>query len=83
MNAGAATCLDECFTCKFPEDIVCAAQHITALELYTIVVAVKFWAPKLYQRKFIVSCDSAQFWFFKSFLYAMLFMSTMVYSCGV
>ena len=58
MNAGGATCLDECFTCKFPEDIVRAAQHITALELYTIVVAVRFWAPKLYQRKFIVSCDN-------------------------
>ena len=54
MNAGGATCLDECFTCEFPDDIVRTAQHITALELYTIVVAVKFWAPKLRQRKFIV-----------------------------
>ena len=39
-------------------DIVRSAQHINALELYTIVVAVKFWAPKLHLRKFIVSCDN-------------------------
>ena len=58
MNAGGATCLDECFTCEFPDDIARTAQHITASELYTIVVAVKFWAPKLRQRKFIVSCDN-------------------------
>ena len=32
-----------------------SAGHITALELYTIVVAVKFWAPKLSHRKFLVS----------------------------
>lgn len=58
LHAGGATCLNECFTCEFPEDIVCSAQHITALELCTIVVAVKFWAPKLHQRKFLVSCDN-------------------------
>ena len=58
MNAGGATCRDECFTCEFPDDIVRTAQHITALELYTIVVAVEFWAPKLRQRKFVVSCDN-------------------------
>ena len=58
LHAGGATCLNECFTCEFSEDIVHSAQHITALELYTIVVAVKFWATKLHQRKFIVSCDN-------------------------
>lgn len=58
LDADGVTCRNECFTCEFPEDIVRSAQHVTALELYTIVVAVKFWAPKLHQRKFIVSCDN-------------------------
>ena len=35
-----------------------SAGHITALELYTIAVAVKFWASKLSHRKFLVSCDN-------------------------
>ena len=58
LHAGGATCLNECFTCEFPVDIVRSAEHITALELYTIVVAVKFWASKLSHRKFLVSCDN-------------------------
>lgn len=58
LQAGGATCLDECFTCEFPEEIMRSAQHITALELYTIVIAVKLWAPQLRQRKFIVSCGN-------------------------
>ena len=44
--------------CEYPEDIVRSAGHITALELYTIVVAVKFWASKLSHRKFLVACDN-------------------------
>ena len=58
MTAGRATCLDECFTCEFPDDIVRTAQHITALELFTIMVTVRFWASKLHKRQFIVSCDN-------------------------
>ena len=27
------------------ENIVCAAKEITGLELYTVMVAVNFWAP--------------------------------------
>ena len=42
MTAGGATCLDECFTWEFPDDIVRTTEHITALELFTIVVTVKF-----------------------------------------
>ena len=30
---------------EFSEDIVCGARHITGLELYTVIVAVNFWAP--------------------------------------
>ena len=57
LHGAGATCLDECFTVEFPEDIMRAAKHITGLELYTVVLAVNFWAPKLRGRKFIVSCD--------------------------
>lgn len=32
--------------------------HISALELFTIVVAVKFWAPVLQHQRFIISCDN-------------------------
>lgn len=42
MTAGGATCLDECFTWEFPDDIVRTTEHITTLELFTIVVTVKF-----------------------------------------
>ena len=30
---------------KFSEEIVCAAKDIPGLELYTVIVAVNFWAP--------------------------------------
>lgn len=58
LHAGGVTCFNECFTCEFPEDIIRSAQHITALELYTIVVAVKCSASKLHHCKFIVSCNN-------------------------
>ena len=84
MTAGGATCLDECLTCDFPDNIVRTAQHITALELFTIVVAVRFWVSKLHRRKFIASCDNevaGQLGFFERSFHATLFTSTMVYSC--
>ena len=58
LTGGGAICLDECFHFQFPPDILTGASHISSLELYTIVVAVQFWAPKLRHRKFIVSCDN-------------------------
>ena len=58
LTGGGAICLDECFRFQFPPDILTGASHISSLELYTIVVAVQFWAPKLRHRKFIVSCDN-------------------------
>ena len=73
LHARGATCLNECFTCEFPEDIVRSAGYITALEPYTIVVAVKFWASKLSHRKFLVSCEGS--------LHATLFTGTIVHSC--
>lgn len=29
LHAGGATCLNECFKCEFPKDIVRSAEHIT------------------------------------------------------
>ena len=58
LTGGGAICLDECFHFQFSPDILTSASHISSLELYTIVVAVQFWAPKLRHRKFIVSCDN-------------------------
>ncbi|XP_073248534.1 uncharacterized protein [Porites lutea] len=32
--------------------------HISALELFTVIVAVKFWATALQHQRFLVSCDN-------------------------
>ena len=58
LTGVGAICFDECFHFHFHSDILTSASHISSLELYTIVVAVQFWAPKLRYRKFIVSCDN-------------------------
>ena len=58
LTGGGAICLDECFHFQFSSDILRRASHISSLELYTIVVAVRLWATKLRHRKFIVSCDN-------------------------
>ena len=57
LTGDGAICLDECFHFQFSLDILTSASHISSLELYSIVVAVQFWVPKLCHRKFIVSCD--------------------------
>ena len=58
LTGVAAICLDERFHFQFSPDILTSASHILSLELYTIVVAVQLWAPKLRHRKFIVSCHN-------------------------
>ena len=58
LTDSGAICLDVCFHFQFSRDILTSASHISSLELYTIVVAVQLWAPKLRHRKFIVSCDN-------------------------
>lgn len=58
MVRGGATCLDKCITFAFPDPVISVATHISALELFTIVVAVKFWAPVLQHQRFIISCDN-------------------------
>ena len=51
LTGGGAICLDECFHFQFSPDILTGASHISSLELYTIVVAVQFWAPNTRSRK--------------------------------
>ena len=57
-SGGGATCLDKCITFAFRDPVISVATHISALELFTIVVAVKFWAPVLQHQRFIISCDN-------------------------
>lgn len=49
-----ATSLDRCITFAFPDFVLSAAAHISALELLTIVVAVKFWAPVFQYQRFLM-----------------------------
>ena len=58
LTEDGAICLDERFHFQFSSDILTSASHISSLKLYTIVVAVQFWAPKLRHQKFIMSCDN-------------------------
>ena len=58
LTGGGATCQDQCFSLVFPLNIVKEAVHITALELFVVVVAVRVWAPLLAHHRFIVSCDN-------------------------
>ena len=58
LTRGGATFLDKCLTFPFPDFFLHAASHISALELFTVIVAVKFWPTALQHQRFLVSCDS-------------------------
>ena len=58
LSGGGATCQDQCFSVVFPPNILQEATHITALELFVVVVAIRAWAPLLPHHRFIVSCDN-------------------------
>ena len=58
MIRGRVTCLDKSITFAFPDFVLSAATHISALELFTIIVAVKIWVPILQHQQFIISCDN-------------------------
>ena len=47
LTGGGTTCLDKCLTFPFPDFVLHAASHISALELFTVIVAVKLWATAL------------------------------------
>jgi len=59
LQGGGATCQTECISFAFPDCISMLSLHINALELFTIVVALKHWAPQLQGRKFTVACDNS------------------------
>lgn len=58
FNRGGATCQDQCCSVVFPPNIVQEAAHITALELFVVVVTIRAWAPLLAHHYFIVSCEN-------------------------
>ena len=47
------------FHCEFPSFIRSQNLHINALELLTIVVAVKMWGFALIGKKVVVNCDNS------------------------
>ena len=59
LQGGGATSQMECISFVFPDCISMSSLHINALELFTIVVTLKHWAPQLQGRKFIVACDNS------------------------
>ena len=58
LHRGGVTCSNECVSFDFPSHIENLALHITTLELFVLVIAVKIWAPKLAGTKFQISCDN-------------------------
>ena len=48
----------ECFSTRFPEHIMAQQLHINALELLTIVVAIKTWSKSWKGKRIQVFCDN-------------------------
>ena len=47
LTACGAVCFRECFHREFPDFILTQDPHINELELLTIIISIKLWAPKL------------------------------------
>ena len=47
LSGCGAVCFGECFHREFPDFILTQDQHINELELLTVVISIKLWAPKL------------------------------------
>jgi len=58
LQGGGATCLNQCLSFDLPPDIINDAGHISALELFVVVVAARTWSSVLAHRRVIVSCDN-------------------------
>lgn len=58
LTGGGATCLEQSCHFELPLHIRQAAQHISALELFVVVVAVRLWAALLTHHKVLISCDN-------------------------
>lgn len=59
LHGGSAVCHTECISFVFPDCISPSTLHINVLELFTIIVVLKHWAPQLQSHKFIVSFDNS------------------------
>ena len=59
LQGGGATCQAECISFVIPDCIALQSLHINELELFTVFVALKHWAPQLQGRKFIVASNFA------------------------
>ena len=59
LHWGGAVCHTKCISIVFPDYISPSTLHISALELLTVLVALKHWAPQLQRHKFIVPCDNS------------------------
>ena len=59
LHEGGAVCHTKCISFVFPDCISPSTLHISALELSTIVVALKHWAAQLQGHKFIVAYDNS------------------------
>lgn len=47
LTGCGAVCFGECFHREFPDFILTQDRHINELELLTVVISIKLWAPKL------------------------------------
>ena len=47
LTGCGAVCFSECFHREFPDFILTQDRHINELELLTVVISIKLWAPKL------------------------------------
>ena len=59
LHGGGAVCHTDCISFVFPDCIAPSTLHINALELFTIIVALKHWASQLQSHKFVVACDNS------------------------
>ena len=58
LNGGGACCESEFFHFRFPDSIKVKTNHITQLELLTIVIAVKLWIHKFTGKVVRLSLDN-------------------------
>ena len=47
LTAGGGNCGTEYFPFRFPESVLHQTEHISQLELFTVVIALKFWVDQL------------------------------------
>ena len=63
LTAGGAYCENEYIHFKFTEDIIRETEHISQLELFTILIAIKVWSDKLVGKVVKLSTDNeASMW---------------------